>query len=415
MSKVIEKYLSLYAESEARDLLDVLNIDSTCLACYEHCLVIPAFQENFEDLLKVWRNLTKDVLIIIVVNSYLIDDFRTTDLFDQFCRQSSIKKLTQNIFFLKRSLEKDILLVDRCHHSTIIPRRNGVGLARKIGADIALSLILKRIVLEPKIGITDADVRLPPTYFEPKMKPGDAALIYPFKHFAGNDLKQEILLYEISMLYYSAGVKWSGSPYGFTTIGSLIILNPEHYSQVRGFPKKSAGEDFYLLNKLAKVGNIRSTKRPIIEIEARLSNRVPFGTGPALAKIRGLIEPFEDYTFYSPQIFIDLRFFLRAFSQIWETKDVTLLYRSKPNLDRYCQESGFYSLVEQRKKGTKSVTAFNRCLHEWFDALKTLRFIHRMRDLYPSVRIIGIEDAPFVDTYDTLEELREQLAKRCLD
>ena len=415
MSKAIVKYLSLYAEPEARDLLDVLNIDSTCLNYYQYCLVIPAFQENFDDLLKVWENLPKSVLIIIVANSYLTDDFRTTELFDQFCIQSSIKRLTKNILFLKKSLEKDILLIDRCHHSTIIPRRNGVGLARKIGADIALSLILKKIVLEPKIGVTDADVRLPPTYFEPKMELADAALIYPFKHFTSNDLNEEILLYELSMLYYSAGVKWSGSPYGFITIGSLVILNPEHYSQVRGFPKKNAGEDFYLLNKLAKVGNIRSIKGPIIEIEARLSNRVPFGTGPALAKIRSLIEPFEDFTFYSPQIFIDLRFFLRAFSQIWETKHVPRLFHSKPNLDRYCEESGFYSLVEHRKQGTKSVTAFNRCLHEWFDALKTLRFIHRMRDLYPSVKIKGIEDAPFVDKYETLEELREKLAKRCLD
>ena len=72
-------------------------------------------------------------------------------------------------------------------------------------------------------------------------------------------------------------------------------------------------------------------------------------------------------------------------------------------------------MVEHRKKGTKSVTAFNRCLHEWFDALKTLRFIHRMRDLYPSIKITGIDDAPFVDKHDTLEELREKLATRCLD
>ena len=209
-------------------------------------MVIPVFQENFDDLIKVWGNLPKSVLIIIVANSYLTNDSRTTKLFDQFCAQSSIKRLTKNILFLKKSLEKDILLIDRCHHSTIIPRRNGVGLARKIGADIALSLILKKIVLEPKIGVTDADVRLPTTYFEPKMKLADAALIYPFKHFTSNDLNEEILLYELSMLYYSAGVKWSGSPYGFTTIGSLIILNPDHYSQVRGFPKKNAGEDFYI-------------------------------------------------------------------------------------------------------------------------------------------------------------------------
>ena len=415
MSKVIEKYLTLYSEPEAKDLLASIQVNSACLGCYQHCLVIPVFQEKFSSVINVWRNLPKDVLIIIVANSYLTDDAQTTELFDQFCKQSSIKKLTKNIFCLKKPQEKDILLIDRCHQSTIIPRKNGVGLARKIGTDIALALIHKRIVLDPKIGVTDADVLLPSAYFEPKMEPGDAALIYPFKHFSNNDLNQEILLYEISMLYYSAGVKWSGSPYGFTTIGSLIVLNSEHYAQVRGFPKKNAGEDFYLLNKLAKVGNIRSLECPTIEIEARLSNRVPFGTGPALRKIKDLLEPSKNYKFYSPIIFKELRSFLGAFSHIWDTKDVTLLFRNNQNLDRYSQASGFYALVEKRKQQTKSVTAFNRCLHEWFDALKTLRFIHRMRDLYPSVGIMGIKDAPFVDKHYTLKELREQLANRCLD
>lgn len=247
MSKVAEKYLTLYSEPEAKDLLVSIQVNSACLGCYQHCLVIPVFQENFNSVINVWRNLPKDILIIIVANSYLTDDAQTTELFDQFCEQSSVKKLTKNIFCLKKLLEKDIFLIDRCHQSTLIPRKNGVGLARKIGTDVALALIHKGIVPEPKIGVTDADVLLPTDYFEPKMEPGDAALIYPFKHFSINDLNQEILLYEISMLYYSAGVKWSGSPYGFTTIGSLIVLNSEHYAQVRGFPKKMLARIFICL------------------------------------------------------------------------------------------------------------------------------------------------------------------------
>ena len=64
-------------------------------------------------------------------------------------------------------------------------------------------------------------------------------------------------------------------------------INAEHYAQSAGFPKLAAGEDFYLLNKLAKIGKIIPLKiinQPIY-IQARISNRTPFGTGPALDKI----------------------------------------------------------------------------------------------------------------------------------
>ena len=415
MEKVVAQYLRLYAEPEAKDLSDSLATNQSTLGVYRHCLVIPAFKENYSDLLKVWRRLPQDTLIIIVINSYLTCDHQTARLFDDICKQSLIKRLTERVSFLRKKQDKDILVVDRCHPSTIIPKKNGVGLARKIGADIALMLITKKIILESKIAVTDADVCLPPNYFKPDMNLGDAALIYPFRHYATNDLVEGILLYEIFMLYYTAGIKWSGSPYGFTTIGSVIMLSPEYYSQVRGFPKKNAAEDFYLLNKLAKVGNIRSIKAPIIEIKARLSKRVPFGTGPALLKIQDLSKPLEDYKFYNPWIFTELRNFLRTFSLIWETTDVRILYRDWPNLDRYCEKLGFYSLIEKRRNETNSALAFNRCLNEWFDGFKTLRFIHEMREHYPSVSVTKIKEAPFIKDYKTLNKLRDQLAKRCLD
>ena len=45
-----------------------------------------------------------------------------------------------------------------------------------------------------------------------------------------------------------------------------------------GFPRRNATEDFYILNKLAKVGSIaRLAGTPVI-LEGRLSDRVPIGT-----------------------------------------------------------------------------------------------------------------------------------------
>ena len=102
-------------------------------------------------------------------------------------------------------------------------------------------------------------------------------------------------------------MNFAGSPYAFHTIGSTMAVSAVHYAKVRGFPKREAGEDFYLLNKLAKVGSVLEldvgTDDGAIEIDSRRSDRVPFGTGAAVNKITGLADPVREFQFYDPEVF----------------------------------------------------------------------------------------------------------------
>ena len=417
MNNAVQKYLAGYAEPEAKILDKLLNSTLenpiSSIQTYQNCLVIPAFQESYRDLIKAWGQLPDDTLIILVINSPIEEDIPTIALYEEFQSNSTTQHLVANLHLLTRNSDKDVLLVDRCHDENLIPKAQGVGLARKIGADIALALIGKGLIVEPRISLTDADVALPEDYFTPTMAPDDAALVYPFIHHSSNDMADTIQRYEISMLYYVAGLKWSGSHYGFTTIGSLITVNPEHYARVRGFPKRDAAEDFYLLNKLAKTGTIRSIETPVIEIEARRSTRVPFGTGPALTKI--IEGGIEEYRFYHPMVFQELRTFLDNFSALWSVSNVRDLYQSSPFIQRYCEESEFYSSIESRKEKIKSKPVFDKFLVDWFDGFRTLKFIHKMREHYPSVAIENITDAPFIAEHHSLTQLREQLARLCMD
>ena len=413
MSNTMQKYLAVYAEPEAKLLGSILEDQTLPIKPYRYCLVIPVFQESYQGLSAAWRQLPIDTLIILVINSYLKDDTPTMALYDELYARSTPQHLIANLHLLTNDKDKDVLLVDRCHNDCLIPKTQGVGLARKIGADIALALIVKGIVVERRISLTDADVVLPKDYFTPLITHDDAALVYPFIHRSSDDLVDAIQLYEISMLYYAAGLRWSGSHYGFTTIGSLITVNPEHYAKVRGFPKRDAAEDFYLLNKMAKIGAIRSIQAPIVEIEARLSTRVPFGTGPALAKI--LESGIEGYLFYHPMVFEELRAFLDGFASLWSASDIRELYQSSPFILHYCEANDFCSTIENRKKKIKSQPVFDKFLVDWFDGFKTLKFIHEMREHYPSVALEYIVDAPFVPKHQDPAQLRQQLSALCID
>src|SRR6202022_2192121 len=173
----------------------------------------------------------------------------------------------------------------------------GVGLARKVGNDVALALAAGDRLSSGWLHNTDADTLLPRDYFDQMTGVPEkaAAAIYFFEHRFEKDpgLAEAARLYEISLRYYVLGLAWAESPYAYQSMGSCVVISRDAYAAVRGFPRKNAAEDFYVLNKLAKVGSIfRLAGSPVL-LEGRPSDRVPFGTGRAIRDLvsskRGLL------------------------------------------------------------------------------------------------------------------------------
>ena len=309
--------------------------------------------------------------------------------------------------------ERDLLLVDRFSDGHRLPARGGVGFARKIGADLALSLIHWQRINSGWIHCTDADVRLPETYFTRSNAIKDpaskySALIYPFSHSDDRDRSEsrEVImathLYELSLRYYVAGMKFADSPYAFHTIGSTMAVSAINYAKVRGFPKREAGEDFYLLNKLAKVGSVveldTGAENEVIEIESRRSDRVPFGTGAAVNKITCLADPVSEFQFYDPAVFGLLKTWLLSLPAIWHSGSAVLSTRVFLDQPLDGQEHELQALLSGLKeikteqalehafRQSRSLDQFIRQMQTWFDAFRTLKLIHFLRDLYlPSI------------------------------
>lgn len=347
-------YLARYAEPEAGRMRSPPR-------SYRHVLSIPAFDETGDFLQRVLPRGAADLLVIVVAN-----------VPDQVGREDAALARTRQLLDLTGGIDRarnvDVMVVDRVNAP--IPRRAGVGLARKIGADIALRRIVERRIEVPVIFSTDADASLPPGYFEAAR--GDAAgWVYPFVHTSGDaDLARRGLMYELALRYYVNRLEYAGSPYAFHTVGSCLAIGATSYAKVRGFPRRNAAEDFYLLNKLAKVGWIRRLRGPVIEIEARASTRVPFGTGPALAKVPS--DP-AAMAGYAGATFDALRMFYAA---------VAAGTASSQPVPRLLDAIGY-----QPKRD-------RRAIHTWFDAFRTLKFVHAARDEFP--------DTPLLHTLETL-------------
>ena len=151
-------------------------------------------------------------------------------------------------------------------------KNGGVGLARKIGMDIALTKFdynssIKRILI-----CTDADCVVDTNYLSEISKEFNQnnyeAAVVNFAHdISGNDEETKaIICYEIFLRYYVFGLSFAKSDYAFHTIGSTMICTPEAYVKVEGMNKRKAAEDFYFLEKLAKIYPIGEIKINIMFI-----------------------------------------------------------------------------------------------------------------------------------------------------
>ena len=147
------------------------------------------------------------------------------------------------------------------------------------------------------------------------------------------------------------------------------------------------------LNKLAKTGDIVSLQTPVVSLEARVSDRVPFGTGPAVSRLADLRQP-THMPIYHPDTFLYLKLILLIINRsAIEIQTIDQL------MQQVIEENPIFSAIEVEKlkliigkmdlqsaidhsfEHGKKVSTRIQHLQHWFDGFKTLRFIHEIRDV----------------------------------
>lgn len=360
LRQAIEHYLGGYSEREARQMPPLA-------AGYENVLTIPCYDEPPECVGTVLSHQDASALVILVVNAPSDADAEARHRTETLWRELGGSDTPYH--FARWRGDLDILAVNRTTPNRLIPRRQGVGLARKIAADMACALIAAGRIRSPWIHMTDADAELPADYFA-QMPAGPGCALYPFRHEAPPELADAMRRYELHLRYYVNRLRWAGSPYAFHTIGSAIAIHADTYAKVRGVPKRNAGEDFHLLNKAAKVASIHRLSRPEVLIKARLSTRVPFGTGPALSHMTGSDQPLS----YAPE----------SFNYLAEV--IAHIDRGAPLSDESAAllgELGYPRFRNQAERQHRRPETLSKATHQWFDGLRTLRFIHLARRFHP--------------------------------
>ena len=428
------QYLARHAEPEAGP---AAMLDGS----WGHALIVPAYGERdsfFPLIGSVPLGPRGDVLIVAVLNARA-DSPRAVHEANTAVRDRIAKELPDFLTLSEsppirahRLPAGTLLVIDRAVEGHFLPDGQGVGLARKIGNDAVLAISAAGRIASPWLHNTDADVLLPRDYFdqiEPIDPAGVGCAVYFYDHRFEEDpnLAEAARLYEISLRYYVLGLAWAGSPYAYQSMGSCLAIPRDAYAAVRGFPRKNAAEDFYVLDKLAKVGTIARLGGAPLILEGRPSDRVPFGTGRALrdliGKKRGGLDGFR---LEHPLVFAHLAEWLRILGDVARTgggmEDAfARIPRGNPFFRADVLETALrgldaFAAVREAAAATRDPDALLRRLHTWFDAFRTLKLVHALRDNgFPSTGWRqALSEAPFTNlsgfAEDDTDTLRLALA-----
>ena len=298
----------------------------------------------------------------------------------------------------------DIHLIDHYTPSLRFASNQGVGTARDIGSRYISRLHKERKLHSPWIRSTDADARFDPDYLN-DIPHHMGTAVFPYLHVSTTKLdppSTSLQIYESFLRYYVLGLHFSGSPFAFPTIGSTIAIHVQTYQKSHGFPHRMAGEDFYLLAKSSKIAPVYYLKQAPILLIDRPSARVPFGTGPGTRKIE---EDGQKKEVYHPEIFSLLKKWIHILNT---ARDEDLIARLSEIAPLFSPLKKLPGLLKQRASGARVIQR----RHEWFDAFRTRKWVHHMRD--QKYGVIPYQDAyriaPFVPK-DSKEDLWTLLLK----
>jgi hypothetical protein len=246
-------------------------------------------------------------------------------------------------------------------------KKLGVGWARKTLTDA----ILQQADGEDVLISLDADTSFEPAYFESLAKrmasfPQAPALSVPYYHpLSGSEAEDRaILRYEIYMRTYLINLFRIGSPYAFTALGSAIALRVAALRTIGGMTPKKSGEDFYLLQKLVKYRPLLQWNEQKVYPAARFSNRVFFGTGPAM--IKGAAGDWSSYPVY-PMFLFD------AIKEFYDSIPTLFVQNIPTPVDAVFDDVPV--LWEKLRKNNPVLPQFIKAVHHKFDGLRILQFL----------------------------------------
>ncbi len=328
--------------------------------------------ENLPALLNCLKNQTvQDFSLTVCVNQY-------ESWWDDPSKKEHCLDNQKSLVFLRTCKDLSIEVIDHSSRGKgWPPKKGGVGHARKT----AMDRIARRAKARDLILSMDADTFYPPDYLASvkavfQHHPEITGLAVPYYHrLTGETTDRLILRYETFMRYYLLNMLRIENPYAFTALGSAMAFPVRVYKKLGGLTPVQSGEDFYFLQKLAKNGRFALWAGSTAFPSSRLSDRVLFGTGPAL--IKGSSGDWASYPFYPYTLFDKLQASFACFPGLFREDLPT-------PMDAFLRKQfNTRNVWEPLRRNYNDLKNFTRACAARVDGLRILQYLRSEQDGKP--------------------------------
>jgi hypothetical protein len=360
-------------------------IDSEASPLVSMIVMIPCLNEPeiFRTLESLWscEPIRSYCEVVVVVN----ESENSSQAVKSFNQETYLK-----LFEWKKQNDRPALILHPIYARSVNAKHAGAGMARKIGMD---EVIRRFNALNKPGGVvisTDADCLFSPNYLqriESVFADGKScfAATLNFKHRISEmtDPKQKvgIQLYEDYLHYYKKALDFAGFPDAIYTIGSAFAVRAEAYVKQGGMNRRQAGEDFYFLNKLTKLGKITEITDAFVYPSARVSDRVPFGTGAAMTK--WMNEDGDLTVTYNFAAFLDLKVLFGQVDSLFRNcADAKFMASLPASVQEYLRTLEFSGKLHEINQNSSSLGSFRKRFFQFFDGFLILRFLNFAHQKY---------------------------------
>ena len=263
----------------------------------------------------------------------------------------------------------------------------GVGLARKTAMDEALRRLIDANAPDGIISCLDADCVVTTNYLQSienkgKISKSVGAWTLAFEHPLDDpQLGVHITHYELFLRYYRLGLVFAGSAHAVHTVGSSMAVRAHAYARQGGMNRRQAGEDFYFMQKLVDGEQVENIAEATVFPSARLSHRVPFGTGKALSDA---VERASGIGFYSPRTFADLKGFFDQLPVCFQSGPKLFLDGLSEPLQDFLHGQNADSQLQEVRANVATLAAFERRAKRWLNGFRAMKYArHAAEQYYP--------------------------------
>jgi hypothetical protein len=171
------------------------------------------------------------------------------------------------------------------------------------------------------------------------------------------------------------------------------------YVKAGGMNRRQAGEDFYFIQKLVPAGGYFNLNSTTVYPSARVSERVPFGTGALMHKLSS--DQSSTFLTYNIRAFKELRIFFGLTEDFFKSDIIGMgdQFSAIPQgIKLFLDKEEWIEKMKEVKDNTSGFISFQKRFFGWFNMFRIVKYLNFVHSDFFQKQPVEIAACQLLDT-----------------